>query len=75
MSNLVHNEQVKLMASFFNNLAVASLAAGFVGPMISLITVPGSIPRSVYAVLVSAGLALSMLFVGCARAILSKLKE
>ena len=36
MSNLVHNEQTKLFASFLNNLGVAALAAGLVIPLVSL---------------------------------------
>jgi hypothetical protein len=75
MSNLVHNERMKLMATFFNNIAVASLVTGFVVPLINLVTAPGSIPRSIYEISVSAGIALSMLFVGCARGILGNLKE
>ena len=36
MSNLVHNEQTKLFASFLNNLGVAAFAAGLVIPLVSL---------------------------------------
>lgn len=36
MSNLVHNEQTKLFASFLNNLGVAAFAAGLVIPVVSL---------------------------------------
>ncbi len=32
MSNLVHNEQVKLTATFWNNLAVAALLGVFLVP-------------------------------------------
>jgi hypothetical protein len=32
MSNLVHNEQVKLAATFWNNLAVAALLGVFLVP-------------------------------------------
>jgi hypothetical protein len=35
MSNLVHNEQMKLAANLFNNLAVVSVASGFLGPIFS----------------------------------------
>jgi len=35
MSNLVHNERVKMMASFYNNLAVGSIISGAIAPMIS----------------------------------------
>ena len=34
MSNLVHNEQVKLSASFLNNLAVAVLVGVFLIPTV-----------------------------------------
>jgi hypothetical protein len=36
MSNLRHNERVKLDATFFNNVAVASLASGAIIPVVSL---------------------------------------
>ena len=36
MSNLVHNEQMKLAAKLFNNLGVVSLATGFITPLFSL---------------------------------------
>jgi hypothetical protein len=35
MSNLVHNEQTKMLASLFNNLGVASLATGILAPAMS----------------------------------------
>jgi hypothetical protein len=36
MSNLVHNEQTKMLASLFNNLGVVSLAIGLLAPVMSL---------------------------------------
>lgn len=36
MSHLVHNEQMKLAANLFNNLAVVSLAAGFITPLLTI---------------------------------------
>jgi hypothetical protein len=36
MSNLVHNEQMKLAANLFNNLGVVSLATGFIAPIFSV---------------------------------------
>jgi hypothetical protein len=38
MSNLVHNEQMKLAANLFNNLAVISLATGFIAPLFSALS-------------------------------------
>jgi hypothetical protein len=35
VSNLVHNERVKLAATFCNNFAVATLVAGFLVPALS----------------------------------------
>ncbi|WP_198008840.1 hypothetical protein [Methylocystis rosea] len=35
MSNLVHNEQLKMIANLFNNLAVVSLATGALTPLFS----------------------------------------
>lgn len=36
MSNLVHNERIKLTANLFNNLAVISVATGFIAPIFSI---------------------------------------
>jgi hypothetical protein len=35
LGNLIHNERVKYVASFFNNLAVASFAGGTIIPLFS----------------------------------------
>jgi hypothetical protein len=32
MSNLIHNEQMKMSANFYNNLGVAVLVGGFILP-------------------------------------------
>jgi hypothetical protein len=42
MSNLVHNEQTKMLASALNNLGVISLATGLVAPLISAFLIPPS---------------------------------
>lgn len=39
VSNLVHNEQVKLGATFFNNLGVAAFATGALIPVVNLSTI------------------------------------
>lgn len=39
MTNFVKNEQVKLSATYFNNLAVAAFATGAIIPAVSLSTV------------------------------------
>jgi len=36
MSNLVHNEQMKLAANLLNNLVVVSLATGFITTLLSI---------------------------------------
>ncbi len=36
MSNLVHNEQMKLATNLFNKLAVVSMATGFIVPLFSV---------------------------------------
>jgi hypothetical protein len=36
MSNLKHNEKMKLTAAFYNNLGVASLTASWLVPLISM---------------------------------------
>jgi hypothetical protein len=40
MSHLVHNEQMKLAANLFNNLAVVSLASGILVPISLLVPAP-----------------------------------
>jgi hypothetical protein len=42
MANLIHNERVKMSANLFNNLGVASLATGFIVPLISVALSPAS---------------------------------
>lgn len=37
MSNLVHNEQTKMMANFFNSLGVVSFATGVIVPVVSVV--------------------------------------
>jgi len=53
MSNLVHNEQMKLAANLFNNLAVVSLASGFLAPIFSTRTsaTPIGFSEGEYAIL------------------------
>jgi hypothetical protein len=34
MSNLVHNERIKARVSFLNNLGVAAVVTGVIGPLI-----------------------------------------
>jgi hypothetical protein len=34
MSNLVHNERIKARVSFLNNLGVAAIVTGVIGPLI-----------------------------------------
>lgn len=44
-SNLVHNEQMKMMANAFNNLGVISLATGFLIPSVSHFLVAPNDPQ------------------------------
>ena len=73
--SLVHNEQTKLTATALNNVAVAFVIAGFVGPMVAVGYGSAAIARDGIAILVS----IIWLFVGfilhsIARLILSDLK-
>ena len=80
MSNFVHNERVKMAASLFNNLAVVSMASGFVVPVISVFLVPRSAAPVVIDFPVSVGaiifcLSCCVVFVTIAQVILADLKE
>jgi hypothetical protein len=55
MSNLVHNEQVKLFAAFLNNLGIASLAAGAILPTISLSFFAHDLKVSILTLVVGVG--------------------
>jgi hypothetical protein len=73
--SLVHNEQTKLTATALNNVAVAFVIAGFVGPMVAVGYGSAAIARDGIAILVS----IIWLFVGfilhsIARLILRDLK-
>ncbi|CAH2399596.1 hypothetical protein [Mesorhizobium escarrei] len=73
VSNLVHNEQVKLFAVFLNNLAVASLATGAIVPMVSL-SVVGKSDLAVY-IPFGIGAAIAVWFHWWAHRVLRELKE
>jgi hypothetical protein len=80
MSNFVHNERVKMAASLFNNLAVVSMASGFVVPLISLFLVPRTATLVVIDFPVNVGAVIFCLscfavFVTVAQIILTDLKE
>jgi hypothetical protein len=58
--SLIHNEQTKLTATALNNIAVAFVIAGFVGPVVALGYGSDALPKGGVAILVS----LIWLFVG-----------
>ena len=73
--SLVHNEQTKLTATALNNVAVAFVIAGFVGPMVAVGYGSAAMAKDGIAILVS----IIWLFVGfiqhsIARLILRDLK-
>ncbi|GEO13497.1 hypothetical protein [Microvirga aerophila] len=51
--SLVHNEQTKLTATALNNIAVAFVIAGFVGPVVALGYGSDALPRGGIAIAVS----------------------
>lgn len=71
MSNLVHNEQTKLFATFLNNIAIATVAGGIVLPQFN----EGDIASPQKLALYVAGTALGLLLHWFARHALSSLKE
>jgi hypothetical protein len=58
--SLIHNEQTKLTATALNNVAVAFVIAGFVGPMVAVGYGSEAMARDSIAILVS----IIWLFVG-----------
>lgn len=71
--NLIHNERIKLTATWLNSIAAAAVAVGAIAPSIAAVTGATSPP-------LAAVLALFWLFVGAslhfsARAILGRLKD
>ena len=58
--SIVHNEQTKLTATALNNVAVATVIAGFLGPIVALVLDSRSVQTDSIAVLTSA----TWLFVG-----------
>jgi hypothetical protein len=87
MSHLVHNEQMKLAANLFNNLAVVSLASGILVPIFSTRTsaTPISFSEGGYAIFgglsintlgsIFLGLVCCVVFEVVAQSFLAKLKE
>lgn len=73
VSNLVHNEQVKLGAVFVNNLGVAAFATGAIIPVISL-SVVGKSDLAVY-IPFAIGAGLGVWFHWWAHKLLRDLKE
>ena len=89
MSNLVHNEQVKMTANLFNNLAVVSLATGVLTPIFSVFLIHPSatpvttesgkayfaqLPINIFALIVIAVISFAV-FVSIAQFTLLGLKE
>ncbi len=67
--SLVHNEQTKLTATALNNVAVAFVIAGFVGPMVAVSYSSAAMARDEIAILVS----IIWLFVGFIRHSIARL--
>lgn len=57
--SVIHNEQTKLTATALNNLAVATVIAGFVGPTVALRLPPAGLQVDAFAVAVSVAWLLS----------------
>lgn len=75
MSNLVHNEQVKMSANMWNSLGVISLATGAIVPAISsFFTTNGPGAESASATLLLGG-GFGLTFIHMARSTLTHLRE
>jgi hypothetical protein len=70
MSNLIHNERVKLRAALFNNCAVASLVAGALLPYIQPL-----FDWWLYSFTASMGLTFGIAFHACAHFYLGNLRD
>lgn len=71
--NLVHNERIKLSATWLNGLATAAVAVGSIAPSIAAVT-------GATSPILAAGLALFWLLIGAglhftARALLGRLRD
>ena len=71
MSNLIHNEQVKYAATFFNNTGIAALVSGLVVPTFS--TVPVDLPLKAFVA--ASGIVVSLCLFMFSQRILGRLKE
>ncbi|MEI8714773.1 hypothetical protein [Mesorhizobium sp. ISC11] len=75
MSNLIHNEQVKLSATFFNSLGVVCFATGVIIPTITVIFSPTKPVFLTYLYAMSFAFLLAAISHGAARWIMGLLKE
>ena len=66
---LQYNERPKLLATALNNLALAFVVAGYVGPVVS-----GAVPGSPRAIVLIVWLLLGVGFHGVAQAVLGRLR-
>ena len=73
MSNLVHNERIKLFATFCSNLAVATLVGAFFLPAISRLSQTHRLSGEIFYV--TGGIVLTFAFHLFARWKLGQLKE
>jgi hypothetical protein len=67
--SIIHNEQTKLTATALNNVAVAFVIAGFVGPAVALGYGSEAVPKGGVAILIS----VIWLFVGLILHLIAKL--
>ena len=75
MSNIIHNEQVKLKATFCNNLAIFCLATGILIPALSLTLRTQDMPILTKLFVAGFGLLGAFVFHYAARGFLRELKE
>ncbi|CDX22129.1 putative Amino acid transporter protein [Mesorhizobium plurifarium] len=73
-SKLVHNERVKLAATFFNSLAVIALATGAILPTVTLSMAGKPLEVSTFLPLIF-GAFISAFCVSIARSLLGHLKD
>ncbi len=60
-----YNERVKLLATYINNMAVAAITAGVLGPLAARVYLPNHSPGIVpTAVLISVGFMFTLLSIG-----------
>lgn len=77
MSNLVHNEKVKLIATFFNNFGIATFVASALAPLFQILYAgqAEAMPKWLVATIIGVGMVAGVMFHFIGAHQLNQLKE